>query len=198
MLTVHPGVPATTVKDLVAHARANPGKLNYASSGTASIVHLAGELFNLTAGISTIHIPYKGSGPALTDLLAGQVNMMFASPVPTVPHVKSGRLRAIAIASDRRSTSMPELPTVSESGFPGFEAATFFIVLGPAGIPERVVSRLGAEMGKAAQAADVAQRLSSEGAVIVAGSPQQAIAHIQSEVARWTKVVKAARITADK
>jgi len=198
MLTVHPGLPVTTVKELVVHAKANPGRLNYASSGTASIVHLAGELFNISAGIQTVHIPYKGSGPALTDLLAGQVNMMFASPVPTMPHVKSGRLRALAMASERRAVSMPDLPTVSESGYPGFEAATFFIVLGPAGMPDRIVQRLNAEMTRAAQSPDVAQRLSNEGAVMVAGTPAQAIGHIRAEVQRWTQVVKTARITADK
>jgi tripartite-type tricarboxylate transporter receptor subunit TctC len=197
MLTVHPAVPAKTVKDLVAIAKASPGKLNYASSGTASIVHLAGELFNLSAGVKTVHIPYKGTGPALNDLLGGQIDMMFASPVPTIPHVKAGRLRAIAMASTQRSPAMPELPTVAEGGFPGFEAATYFIVLGPANLPAAIVNRLHAEIVKAAQLADVKERLSSQGASVVGGSPQQAMAHIESEIARWSKVVKAAGIKAD-
>jgi tripartite-type tricarboxylate transporter receptor subunit TctC len=197
MLTLHPSVPARTVRELIAVAKANPGKLNFGSSGTASIVHLGGELFNLSAGIQTVHIPYKGTGPALIDLLAGQIAMMFASPVPTIPHVKSGRLRAIAMASLQRSPAMPELPTVAESGFPGFEAATFFVVLGPANLPAPVVTRLSSEMIKAAQIPDVKERLSAEGAVVVGGTPQQAIAHIESEIARWARVVKAAGIKAD-
>jgi tripartite-type tricarboxylate transporter receptor subunit TctC len=197
MLTVHPAVPAKTVKDLVAIAKASPGKLNYASSGTASIVHLAGELFNLSAGVKTVHIPYKGTGPALNDLLGGQIDMMFASPVPTIPHVKAGRLRAIAMASTQRSPAMPELPTIAEGGFPGFEAATYFIVLGPANLPGAIVNRLHVEIVKAAQLADVKERLSSQGASVVGGSPQQAMAHIESEIARWSKVVKAAGIKAD-
>ncbi len=197
MLTVHPNVPAKTVKELIAIAKANPGKLNYASSGTASIPHLAGELFDVSAGVKTVHIPYKGSGPALNDLLGGQVDMMFASPVPTIPHVKTGRLRAIAMASSTRSRAMPELPTVAESGLPGFEAASYYIILGPANLPAAVVSKLSGEMIKASQLSDVRERLSAEGAVIVGGTPQQAVAHIESEVARWTKVVKAARIKVD-
>ncbi|MGZ9014415.1 MAG: tripartite tricarboxylate transporter substrate binding protein [Burkholderiales bacterium] len=197
MLTVHPTVPAKSVRDLVAVAKERPGKLNYGSSGTASIVHLAGELFNVSAGIKTIHIPYKGTGPALNDLLGGQIDMMFASPVPTIPHVKNGRLRAIAMASRERSRAMPELPTIAESGYPGFEAATFFIVLGPANMPPAVVSKLSGEIIRASQLPDVTERLSSEGAVMVGGSPQQAIAHVESEIARWTKVVKAAGIKAE-
>ena len=197
MLTVHPNVPAKTVKELVAVAKANPGKLNYGSSGIASIVHLAGELFNLSAGVKTMHIPYKGTGPALIDLLGGQIDMMFASPVPTIPHVKTGKLRAVAMASEQRLRAMPELPTVSESGLPGFEAATFFIVLGPANVPAAVVNRLSSEIVKAAQLPDVRERLTLEGANVVAGNPQQAMAHIQAEIARWTKVVKAAGIKAE-
>jgi tripartite-type tricarboxylate transporter receptor subunit TctC len=197
MLTVHPNVPAKTLKDLIAVAKTNPGKLNFGSSGTASIVHLAGELLNVSAGIKTVHIPYKGTGPALVDLLGGQIDMMFASPVPTIPHVKSGKLRAIAMASQERLRAMPDLPTVAESGLPHFEAATFFIVLGPANMPPAVVNRLSGEIIKASQLADVKERLSVEGANIVAGTPQQAVAHIESEIARWTKVVKAAGIKAD-
>jgi tripartite-type tricarboxylate transporter receptor subunit TctC len=194
MLTVHPNVPAKNVRELIAVAKANPGKLNYASSGTASIPHLAGELFNLSAGVKTVHIPYKGSGPALTDLLGGQVDMMFASPVPTIPHVKSGRLRAIAVASPQRSRAMPELPTIAESGLPGFEAGSFYIVLGPAHMPAAIVSKLNEEMNKAAQLADVRERLSGEAAVVVGGTPQQATAFLEAEIARWNKVVKAAGI----
>lgn len=197
MLTVHPNVPAKTLKELIGVAKANPGKLNYGSSGTASIVHLAGELFSISANIKTVHIPYKGTGPALIDLLGGQIDMMFASPVPTIPHVKSGRLRAIAMASLQRLRAMSELPTLAESGLPGFEAATYFIVLGPANVPAAVVTRLNAEMVKAAQLPDIRERLSNEGAIVVAGTPQQAIAHIETEIARWGKVVKAAGIKAE-
>jgi tripartite-type tricarboxylate transporter receptor subunit TctC len=143
-----------------------------------------------------MHIPYKGTGPALIDLLGGQIDMMFASPVPTIPHVKTGKLRAVAMASEQRLRAMPELPTVSESGLPGFEAATFFIVLGPANVPAAVVNRLSSEIVKAAQLPDVKERLTLEGANVIAGNPQQAMAHIEAEIARWTKVVKAAGIKA--
>ncbi len=197
MLTVHPNVPAKTVKELIAVAKTNPGKLNFASSGTASIVHLAGELFNLQAGIKTVHIPYKGTGPALNDLLGGQVDMMFASPVPTIPHVRSGRLRAIAMASAERSPAMLDLPTIAEAGLPGFEAATYFIVLGPAGVASAVVSKLNTEIVKAARSPDLKDKLSSQGAIIVGGTAQQAIGHIKSEIARWAKVVKSAGIKAE-
>lgn len=196
ILTVHPSVPAKTVKELIAVAKANPDKLNFGSSGTASIVHMAGELLNVSAGIKTTHIPYKGTGPALTDLLSGQITMLFASPVPTIPHTKSGRLRAIAIASLERSSALPDLPTVAESGLPGFAAETFYIILGPANMPEAVVNRLHSEFSKAARSQDVKERLSAEAANIVAGTPQQALQHIQSEIARWAKVVKVAQIKA--
>lgn len=197
MLTIHPSVPAKTVRELIAVARQSPGKLNYGSSGTASIVHLASELFNLSAGVKTVHIPYKGTGPALIDLLGGQIAIMFASPIPTLPHVKSGRLRPIAMASLQRSPAMPELATIAESGFPGFEAASFYVVLGPANTPHSIVSRLSAEMTRVAQLPDVRNRLSAEGAVMVGGTPQQAITHIESEIARWVQVIKAAGIKAD-
>jgi len=197
MLTVHPTVPAKTVKELIAVAKANPGKLNFGSSGIASIVHLAGELFNQSAGVRTMHIPYKGTGPALTDLLGGQIDMMFASPAPTIPHVKNGRLRAIAWASLQRLPAMPDLPTMEESGIPGFEAGTFFVVLGPANIPAAVVSKLNGEMVKAARLPDVKERLVAEGVNVVAGTPQQAIAYVESQIARWTKVVKTAGIKAE-
>lgn len=198
MLTVHPNVPAKTVQELVALAKAQPGNLNYGSSGAASIVHLAGELFNLSAGVKTIHIPYKGTGPALNDLLAGQIDMMFASPVPTIPHVKNGRLRAIAMASANRSEAMPQLPTVAESGLPGFAAGTYFIVLGPRGISAAVASKLSDAIVNAAQLPEVKEKLSSQGATIVAGSPLSAISHIENEIARWHKVVKSAGIKLQK
>lgn len=195
MLTVHPNVPAKSVKELIAVAKARPGQLNYASSGTASIPHMAGELFNIMAGVKTVHIPYKGSGPALNDLLSGQVDMLFASPIPTIPFVKAGRLRAIAMASTERSPAMPELPTVAEAGVAGFEAGSYYIVLGPANMPGPIVAKLNSEMLKAVQLADVKDRISSQGATVVSGTPQQAIAHIETEIARWAKVVKAAGIT---
>ncbi len=197
LLTVHPNVPAKNLKELIAVAKAQPGKLNYASSGTASIVHLAGELFNMSAGIKTVHIPYKGTGPALTDFLGGQVDMMFASPAPTLPHVKTGKLRAIAMASAERSPALPNLPTIAESGFPGFEASTFFAVLGPANLPPAVVSRLSTEMMKAAQHADIKERLAGEALTVIGGTPQQAMAHVEAEISRWTKVVKNSGIKAN-
>lgn len=194
LLVVHPSVPVKTVKDLIALAKAKPGQLNYGSSGPASIVHLSGELFNVMTGIKTVHVPYKGSGPAITDLLGGQIHMMFSSPVATVPHVRAGRLRAIAMASTERSPALPEVPTVIESGVPDFTTGTYFIVLGPAGIPPAIVSRLNSEIVKAAKLPDVTEKLTSQGAVIVAGSGQQAKDHLKSEIARWAKVVESAGI----
>ncbi len=197
LLTVHPNVPAKNLKELVAVAKAHPGKLNYASSGTASIVHLAGELFNMRAGIKTVHIPYKGTGPALTDFLGGQVDMMFASPAPTLPHVKTGKLRAIAMASAERSPALPHLPTIAESGYPGFEASTFFAVLGPANLPPAVVNRLSTEMMKASQLPDIKERLAGEAVIVTGGTPQQAMTHIEAEISRWAKVVKNSGIKAN-
>lgn len=194
LLVVHPSLPVKTVKELIALAKAKPGQLNYGSSGPASIVHLAGELFNVMTGVKTVHVPYKGSGPAITDLLGGQIQMMFSSPVATVPYVRAGRLRAIAMASTERSPALPELPTVIEAGVPEFTAGTYFIVLGPAGIPSAIVSRINSEIVKASRLPDVTEKLTSQGAVIVAGSGQQAMDHLKGEIARWTKVVKAADI----
>ncbi len=194
MLVVHPNVPAKTVRDLVGLAKARPGQLNYGTSGPASIVHLMHELFDMTAGVKTTHIPYKGTGPALTDLIGGQIDMMFSSPVPTLPHVRSARLRAIAMSSAQRSSALPDLPTVSESGLPGFEGGTWFGLLAPAGTPAAIVSRLHAETAKAARHPDVVRRLTNDGAEIVAGTPEQTTLYLQTEIARWTKVVRAANI----
>lgn len=197
MLTVHPNVPASSVKELIAVAKSRPGQLNYATAGSASIPHMASELFNIMAGVKTVHIPYKGSGPALNDLLSGQVDMMFASPIPTIPFVKIGKLRAIAMTGTERSPAMPDLPTVVEAGVAGFEAASYYIILGPANMPGAIVAKLNSEMLKAAQLADVKERISTQGATVVGGTPQQAIAHIEKDIARWANVVKTAGITAN-
>jgi len=194
MLAVHPNVPAKTVRDLIGVAKARPGQLNYGSSGPASIVHLLAELFDMMAGVKTTHIPYKGTGPALTDLIGGQIDMMFSSPVPTLPHVRNGRLRAIAMTSAKRSAALPDLPTVAESGLPGFEGGSWYGLLAPAGTPAAIVSRLHAETAKAARHPDVVQRLTGDGAEIIAGTPEQATAYMQTEIARWVKVVRAANI----
>ena len=197
MLVVHPNVPARSVKELIAVAKARPGQLNYATAGSASIPHMASELFNIMAGVKTVHIPYKCSGPALNDLLSGQVDMMFASPIPALPFVKLGRLRAIAMTSAERSPAMPDLPTVMEAGVAGFEAGSYYIVLGPAHMPGAIVAKLNSEMLRAAQLPDLKDRMAAQGANVVGGTPQQAIAHIEKDIARWANVVKSAGITAN-
>jgi tripartite-type tricarboxylate transporter receptor subunit TctC len=194
MLAVHPNVPARTVRELIGVAKIRPGQLNYGSSGPASIVHLLAEMFDMMGGVKTTHIPYKGTGPALTDLIGGQIDMMFASPVPTLPHVRNGRLRALALTSAKRSTALPDLPTVAESGLPGFEGGSWYGLLAPAGTPGPVLGRLHAETAKAARHPDVVNRLASDGAEIVAGTGEQATLYMQTEIARWIKVVRAANI----
>ena len=197
VLVVHPSVPAKTVKELVAIAKKNPGRLNFGSSGNTSVLHLAGEMFNAMAGVKTAHIPYKGTGPALTDLIAGQIEMMFSTPVATLPHVRSGRLRALAMTGAKRSQAAPELPTVAEAALPGFGAEAWYALLAPAGTPAAVIARLNAEAVKAVQLPDVRTRLGGEGAELVGATPEQTMQFIQAEIARWAKVIKAAGIRAE-
>ena len=197
VLVVHPSVPVKTVKELVALAKKNPGKLNFGSSGNTSVLHLAGEMFNVTAGVRTVHIPYKGTGPALIDLIAGQIEMMFATPVATLPHVRSGKLRSLAMTGAKRSQAVPDLPTVAEAALPGFSAEAWYALLAPAGTPPPVIARLNMEAVKAVQHPDVKTRLGGEGAELVGATPEQTMQFIQSEIVRWGKVIKGAGIKAE-
>jgi tripartite-type tricarboxylate transporter receptor subunit TctC len=197
ILVVHPAVPAKSVKELVQLAKARPGQLNFASNGTGGSSHLAAELFEMMTGTDMVHVPYKGLSPALTDLLSGQVQLMFSSTVAMLPQVRAGRLRPLAMTSAKRSAAMPEVPTVAESGAPGYETASWYGVLTPARTAKTVIDRLNLEIVKAVQLPDVRERLMGEGAEPVGGSPAEFSAHIKRELARWAQVIKQAKIKPD-
>ncbi len=194
MLTVHPGLPVKTVKELIAYAKATPSKLNYASTGNASLAHLATELFTHSTGTELVHIPYKGVGAALGDMLSGRVQMSFLSAGSVYSHVRSQKLRAVAIASATRAKMAPDLPTMIESGVPGFVVTQWHGMLAPRGTPRPVIERLHREIVKAVQRPEVASRLALDGTEGIASSPQEFTAHLKSEREQWEKVVKLANI----
>lgn len=194
MLVVHPSLPVKSVKELIAFAKTNPGALNYASSGTGNISHLAGELFRSLAGVNIVHVPYRGTGPALIDVLGGQVPMMFPNMPGTMQHVQTGRLRVLGVNSEKRSALLPNVPTVAEAGVRGFEASTWFGLLAPAGTPRDVIARLNAATSRVLSAADVNERFGSEGAVVAGGPPEKFAALIKSEIEKWGKVVRSAGV----
>lgn len=191
ILVVHPSLPAKDVREFIAYTKANPKKVNFASAGVASVGHLTGELLNELAGMDMVHVPYKGSGQAITDLVGGHVKVMISGMASTLPHVKSGKLRALAVTGAKRTTAAPEVPTIAESGFPKFEATSWFGVLAPANTPRPVITRLNADIVKTLQQPDVIQRLGAAGFEIVSGTPEQFAAYIKSEIRKWEKVVKA-------
>jgi tripartite-type tricarboxylate transporter receptor subunit TctC len=193
-LLVHPSVPARTVPELVGYARSKPGKLDYSSAGSGTSNHLAGELFEAMTGTYMVHIPYRGSAPALQDLIAGRVSVMFDLVLTAAPHVRSGAVRGLAVTGANRSAALPDLPTIAESGIPGYEVSAWFAVFGPAGMPRPVVDRLNAEIARALAAPDLRQRLASQGAETLAGSPDEFAAYLKAEIAKWGKVVRAGGI----
>jgi tripartite-type tricarboxylate transporter receptor subunit TctC len=197
ILVVHPSVSAKSVKDLVQLAKAKPGQLNFASNGSGGSSHLAAELFMMLTGTHMVHVPYKGLSPALTDLLSGQIQLMFSSTIAMLPQVRAGRLRPLAMTSAKRSAAMPDVPTVAESGVPGYETASWYGVLAPAGTVKTIIDRLNREIVKAVELPDVRERLMSEGAEPVGGSPAEFTAHIKRELARWALVIKQAKIKPD-
>jgi tripartite-type tricarboxylate transporter receptor subunit TctC len=197
VLVVHPSVQAQSVKELVALAKARPGVLTFASSGTGSGLHLATELFKSKAGIDMVHVPYKGSGPATIELVAGQVLVMFNNILPAVPQIKAGRLRALAVTTAKRSTAMPELPTIAESGYAGFEASSWQGIVTIAGTPQPVMRRLHAEIVKALQSPEAKSQIAGQGSDIVANTPQEFTGFIQEELDKWSKVIKTAAVRAD-
>jgi tripartite-type tricarboxylate transporter receptor subunit TctC len=197
ILVVHPSVQAKSVKELVALARAQPGKLDYASSGSGSSAHLAAELFSSMAGVKMNHVPYKGGGPAVIALVGGQCQVGFATTPSVIQHVKSGKMRGLAVTSAQRSSSTPDLPTVSEAGVPGYEAGTWYGLLVPAGTPKGIVTRLHAESVKLLQLSDVRDRLDAAGFDPIGNSPAEFATHIRGEIAKWKKVVQAAGVRAD-
>ena len=190
-------LPVNNVKELIAYARANPGKLNVASSGIGTPNHLGGEMLKYLAKIDIVHVPYKGGGPAMTDLIAGQVQLQFSS-IPTVlTHVKAGRIKMLAIGSAKRSPALPDVPTIAESGVPGYEYTTWYGIFGPRGLAKPVVAQLNAAVVKALAAPDLAQRLMSQGAEPSPSSPEELTRYMREESARWAKVIKAAGIKAE-
>jgi tripartite-type tricarboxylate transporter receptor subunit TctC len=190
VLVVHPALRAATLKELIALAKARPGEINFASSGHGTPAHLAGELFNLMAGVKMVHVPYKGAAPALADLLGGQVQIMFSTMPPALPHVRDGKLRALAVTSAKRSPAAPELPTVDETALPGFEANTWHGVVVPAGTPGAIVARLNREIVAILHLPDVVERFSSQGAEALGSTPEEFAAYIKSETLKWAKVVR--------
>ena len=194
ILLVHPSVAANSAKDLIALAKAKPGQLTYASSSVATSSHLAAEMFCMQAGINMLHVPYKGAGPALTDLMGGQVNALFANPAAAIAHVRSGKLRAIAVSGDKRSTIMPEVPTVAESALPGFEASTWWGILAPAKTSNAIVAKLNAELARALTQPEALNRIAALGADVVGGPPQKLADHLKAEIPKWRTVVRAADI----
>ncbi len=197
ILVVHPAVPARSVAELVAYAKMHPGKLNYASSGSGAAAHLAGELFKAMTGVDMVHVPYKGAQPALTDVLGGQDQLMFATSASVIPYIKAGRLRALAVTTAQRSPALPELPTVAESGVPGFEATTWHGVVVPAATPRAVVLKLNEEINRALADPQLRARLDALGAEVAGGTPEQFAEYIAREIPKWTKVVLESGARAD-
>ncbi|MBI4203666.1 MAG: tripartite tricarboxylate transporter substrate binding protein [Betaproteobacteria bacterium] len=194
IVALNPAVPAKSIKELIALAKAKPGSLNYASTGTGGITHMATELFRLMANVNIVHVPYKGTGPALNDVIGGQVQMIFGSILATLPHTKSGRLRGLAVTGPKRSEAAPEMPTVGESGLPGYEVTLWYGVWGPKGLPKDVVSRWNAELVKIIKAPDMKSRLATEGLEAVGSTPEAFRAHMKVEIAKWAKVIKDANV----
>ena len=191
IMLVNTAVPAKTVQEFIALAKAQPGKINFASSGSGTSIHMSAELFKMLTGADIVHVPYKGSGPALADLLGGQVSVMFDNLTSSIGHVRGGRLRALAITSASRFPALPDLPTMQESGVAGYEASAWFGILVPKGTPREIVSRLNAEVNAAVSQPDAREKLLQQGAIANPISPDQFGVFIRNEIAKWGKVVKA-------
>ncbi|MBK8065787.1 MAG: tripartite tricarboxylate transporter substrate binding protein [Betaproteobacteria bacterium] len=197
VLALHPSVKAGSVREVIALAKASPGKITYASSGNGTSIHMSGEMFKHMAKVDIQHIPYKGSGPAVTDLIAGQVNLMFDNIPSALPHIRSGKLKALATTGARRDPSLPDLPTIAEAGVAGYESGVWFGLAVPAGTPREVIARLNAEAVKGARAPEFAKRMTDLGYNIIPGSAEQMAEMIRAEVARWTPIVKASGAKVD-
>ena len=194
VLVVNPSLPAKNIAEFTVYARANPGKLNYASNGNGSAAQLAAAMYEWMAGVKMVHVPYKGIAPAMTDLLSGEVQLMFGTIVALVPHVQAGKLRALAVTSKKRSSLLTEVPTLAESGLPEYEAGSWYGILAPAGTPRDIVTRLNGTVVKALRQPEVAQRLLQEGAEPIGSTPEEFGAHIRNEIARVARVVREAGI----
>jgi tripartite-type tricarboxylate transporter receptor subunit TctC len=194
VLVLHPSVPAKTVKEFIAVAKARPGKLNFASTGNGTSQHLSAELFKFMAGLDMVHIPYKGTAPALTELVAGQVDLAFENMPALIPHIQAGRLRALAVTTTKRSAVMPELPTIAEAALPGYDASVWFGVFAPAGTPRPVVDRLHGEILKALQTQDLKSRMVAMGTDVSGMGPDDFSAYVRKEIPKWANLVKAAGV----
>jgi len=194
VLVAHPSLPAGNVKELIALARAKPGQLNYASSGNGTAPHLAGELFTMMTETRMVHVPYKGGAPALTDVIAGQVQFMFNTVIQSLPHIKSGKLKPLAIGSLKRSSALPQVQTIHESGVAGFEVTNWFGILAPNGTPQPIVARLNTDIVQHLQDAEFRSRLATAGADPVSGSPAEFGTLIRTDIEKYTRIVKTARI----
>ncbi|MBS0337290.1 MAG: tripartite tricarboxylate transporter substrate binding protein [Proteobacteria bacterium] len=197
VLVLHPSVPANSVRDVIAMAKANPGKLTYASSGNGTSIHMSGELFKHMTGVNMLHIPYKGSGPAVTDLIGGQVNMMFDNIPSSLPHIKAGKLKALATTGAKRDPALPDLPTIAEAGVPGYESGVWFGLAVPAGTPKDIIGKLNAEAVRGTKSPDFVKRMGDLGYLFIPGTPEQMADMIKAEIVRWTPVVKSSGAKVD-
>jgi tripartite-type tricarboxylate transporter receptor subunit TctC len=197
VLVLHPSVKANSVKDVIALAKAQPGKIPYASSGNGTSIHMSGAMFTHLTGVELIHVPYKGSGPAITDLLAGQVLMMFDNIPSSLPHIKSGKLHALATTGAKRDPALPDLPTIAEAGVAGYESGVWFGLMAPAGTPKEMIARLNAEAVKGTKSPEFVKRMGDLGYNMIPGTPEQMSELIKVEITRWTPIVKASGAKVD-
>ncbi len=197
MLVVHPALPAATVKDLIALANSKPGEMTFGSAGAGSPPHLAGELFQQLAKIRLVHIPYRGSAPALTDLMGGQINMYFSNILSAVPYVKAGRLRGLGVTSAKRSVVAPDTPTIAEAGLPGYEDYNWYGVLAPRGTPKAIVSKLHTDIVQVVRGKDVEDRLTRDGAEVIASTPGEFASFIRAEIQKYAQIVKQSGLRAE-
>lgn len=197
VLVVNPALPVKSVKELIALAKARPGKLTYASSGNGTSIHLSAELFKSMTGVDMLHIPYKGSAPAITDLLGGQVDMMFDNIPSSLPQIRAGKLRALAVTGTKRSPLLPDVPTIAEAGVPGYDSYVWFGIVAPAGTPPAIIARLNAALVKAAAMPSFRNRLTEQGYDVLSSTPAQMAANIRSEIAKWGKIVKSSGARVD-
>ena len=197
LVVVNPALPVKSIKDLIALAKSKPGEVTFASSGQGSVIHLATELFDTMAKVKMNHIPYKGTGPALTDTLAGQTNVFFSSTANAMPHVKSGKLRAVAVTTAKRIPALPEVPTVAESGVPGYDVVLWHGLIGPKGLPRAVVDRINGDVTKSLKLKETAEQLQNDGVAPAGGTPEQFAAQIKKEIGVWKKVAADAGVKAE-